>query len=110
MPGKLKAICSQVFGMALTLLSAWIAWLAWKERRRWLLIQSAVYGLVSGVMTVTAFMLGPDPHDVFGAAQGRRKVESLLVTNGTLRELGALASIQPVERREQVCVLCTAER
>ena len=55
--------------MALTLLSAWIAWLAWKERRRWLLIQSAVYGLVSGVMTVTALALGPDPHDVFGAAQ-----------------------------------------
>ena len=109
MPGKLEALCSQVFGMALTLLSAWIAWLAWKERRRWLLIQSAVYGLVSGVMTVTAFMLGPDPHDVFGAAQGRSKVENLLVTNGTARGLRARASIQPVERREQMYVSCTAE-
>ena len=58
--------------MALTLLSAWIAWLAWKERRRWLLIQSAVYSLVSVVMTVTAYTLGPDPHDVFGAACDRR--------------------------------------
>lgn len=58
---------AQVTGMALTALSLWISWLAWKERRRWLLTWSAVYGLMSAFMTALAYALGPDPHDVFGA-------------------------------------------
>lgn len=46
----------QVGGMALTILSAWIAFVAWRERRRWLLIWSGIYGAVAISMTMLTYV------------------------------------------------------
>jgi len=47
---------TQVGGMALTILSAWIAFVAWRERRRWLLIWSGIYGAVAISMTMLTYV------------------------------------------------------
>ena len=41
--------------MALTVLSAWIALVAWRERRRWLLTWSGIYGAVAVCMTLLTY-------------------------------------------------------
>lgn len=57
-----------VGGMALIVLSAWIAFVAWRERRRWLLTWSSIYGAVAVFMTLLTYIKGPDPHDMFGCS------------------------------------------
>ena len=42
--------------MALTVLSAWIALVAWRERRRWLLTWSGIYGAVAVFMTLLTYI------------------------------------------------------
>ena len=52
--------------MALTVLSAWIAFVAWRERRRWLLTWSSIYGAVAVFMTLVTYIkvhLSRDPPD-----------------------------------------------
>ena len=46
--------------MALTVLSAWIAFVAWRERRRWLLTWSGIYGAVAVCMTVLTYFKVPN--------------------------------------------------
>ncbi len=45
--------------MALTVLSAWIAFVAWRERRRWLLTWSSIYGAVAVFMTLLTYIKVP---------------------------------------------------
>ena len=46
--------------MALTVLSAWIAFVAWRERRRWLLTWSGIYGAVAVCMTILTYFKVPN--------------------------------------------------
>jgi hypothetical protein len=57
---------AQVVGFVLIALSAWVAFIAYKERRRWLLTWSSVYFATSVFMTLLTYIKGPDPHDMFG--------------------------------------------
>lgn len=57
---------AQVVGFVLIALSAWVAFMAYKERRRWLLTWSSVYFATSVFMTLLTYIKGPDPHDMFG--------------------------------------------
>ena len=45
--------------MALTVLSAWIAFVAWRERRRWLLTWSSIYGAIAISMTLLTYIKVP---------------------------------------------------
>lgn len=49
--------------MALTVLSAWIAFVAWRERRRWLLTWSSIYGAVAVFMTLVTYIKVHLPFD-----------------------------------------------
>ena len=51
--------------MALTVLSAWIAFVAWRERRRWLLTWSGIYGAVAVCMTILTYFKVPKIRDSF---------------------------------------------
>ncbi|CAL8468348.1 g7888 [Coccomyxa elongata] len=57
-----------VGGFVLIALSAWVAFMAYKERRRWLLTWSSVYFATSVFMTLLTYIKGPDPHDMFGCS------------------------------------------
>ena len=67
-PGRSGSIYTwvQVGGFVLIALSAWVAFMAYKERRRWLLTWSSVYFATSVFMTLLTYIKGPDPHDMFG--------------------------------------------
>ena len=56
----------QVGGIGLILLSLWVAVLAYREKRRWLLTWAGVYFTVAITMTTLTYSKGPDPHDMFG--------------------------------------------
>eukprot|EP00884_Botryococcus_braunii_P022502 jgi/Botrbrau1/8936/Bobra.0148s0049.1 len=70
--GRMHCDCScrwiVVFGIALTVISIWIAVLSLLEKRRWLFTWSGIYALIAMFMTITTHLKGPDPHDVFGCS------------------------------------------
>lgn len=61
-------IALQVGGFVLIALSLWVGFMAYKEKRRWLLTWASVYGATSLFMTLVTYVKGPDPHDMFGCS------------------------------------------
>jgi hypothetical protein len=61
----------QVGGLGLIVLSLWVAVLAYRERRRWLLTWAGVYFTVAITMTSLTYSKGPDPHDMFGCRRAQ---------------------------------------
>ena len=54
-------VLAQVGGMGLIILSLWVAVMAYRERRRWLLTWAGVYLTVAVTMTTLTYSKGPDP-------------------------------------------------
>jgi len=57
-----------VAGFAIFVLSSWIAYISWKEKRKWLFTWSSIYAVSSAVLTLVTHSRGPDSHEWYGCS------------------------------------------